>query len=104
MDVAFASGCWMWALRIFISEIFNSDQGVPFTTDDCTKILERESVRISMDGRGRVCVIIVESFRRTVKHGEVYVHQYLTVADVRGSLERYFHFNNTEDDSCITGL
>jgi putative transposase len=34
-------------------EIFNSDQGSQFTSNDFTGILEKEGIRISMNGKGR---------------------------------------------------
>ena len=34
-------------------EIFNTDQGVQFTSQDFTSLLKIESIKISMDGRGR---------------------------------------------------
>ena len=34
-------------------EIFNTDQGSQFTSDDFTKVLKKTGVRISMDGKGR---------------------------------------------------
>jgi putative transposase len=97
LDAAFCVEALNRALMISRPEIFNSDQGVQFTSDDFTKILEREGVRISMDGRGRVYDnIFVERLWRTVKYEEVYLHQYLTVADARKGLGRYFHFYNVE--------
>lgn len=97
LDAAFCVDALKRALMISRPEIFNSDQGVQFTSDDFTKILEREGVRISMDGRGRVYDnIFVERLWRSVKYEEVYLHQYLTVADVRRGLDRYFHFYNAE--------
>jgi putative transposase len=97
LDAAFCIQVLERALTISRPEIFNSDQGVQFTSDDFTKILEKEGVRISMDGRGRVYDnIFVERLWRTVKYEEVYLHQYLTVSDARRGLERYFHFYNTE--------
>jgi putative transposase len=85
------------ALMISRPEIFNTDQGVQFTSTDFTEILERKGISISMDGRGRVYDnIFVERLWRTVKYEEVYLYQYLTVADARRGLGRYFHFYNTE--------
>ena len=85
------------ALMISRPETFNTDQGVQFTSADFTTVLEREGIRISMDGRGRVYDnIFVERLWRTVKYEEVYLHQYLTVADARRGLERYFDFYNME--------
>ena len=48
--------------------IFNSDQGVQFTSQDFTGRLEREGIRIRRDGRGRVFDnIFVERLWRSVK-------------------------------------
>jgi len=78
-------------------EIFNSDQGSQFTSADFTGILEREGIKISMDGRGRVFDnIFVERLWRTVKYEEVYLHNYLTVSDARRNINKYFLFYNTE--------
>ena len=85
------------ALTISIPEIFNSDQGSQFTSNDFTGILAREGIRISMDGRGRAYDnIFVERLWRTVKYEEVYLHQYLTVSEARKCLDKYFMFYNAE--------
>ena len=34
-------------------EIFNTDQGSQFTSQEFTEVLKRAGVRISMDGKGR---------------------------------------------------
>lgn len=85
------------ALGISKPEIFNTDQGVQFTCLDFTGRLEREEIRISMDGRGRVFDnIFVERLWRTVKYEEIYLKHYQTVSEVRGGLAKYFLFYNTE--------
>lgn len=97
LDAAFCVQTLERALKISSPDIFNSDQGVQFTSIDFTNILERAGIRISMDGRGRVYDnIFVERLWRTVKYEEVYLHQYLTVADAQRGLGRYFHFYNME--------
>lgn len=97
LDAAFCIETLKRALMISRPEIFNTDQGVQFTSDDFTEVLEREGICISMDGRGRVYDnIFVERLWRTVKYEEVYLHQYSTVADARRGLRRYFHFYNAE--------
>jgi putative transposase len=53
MDTAFCTRTLENALKISKPEIFNSDQGSQFTGADFTRILEKEGIRISMDGRGR---------------------------------------------------
>ena len=97
LDADFCIRALERALSISRPEIFNSDQGVQFTSGNFTNVLEREGIRISMDGRGRAYDnIFVERLWRTVKYEEVYLHQYLTVADARRGLNRYFHFYNME--------
>jgi putative transposase len=76
-------------------EVFNTDQGSQFTSDDFTKVLLDAGVQISMDGKGRVFDnIFVERLWRTVKVEEVYLRDYQTVAEARYGLGRYFEFYN----------
>lgn len=97
MDTAFCTSTLENALKISKPEIFNSDQGSQFTSNDFTRILEREGILISMDGRGRAYDnIFVERLWRSVKYEEVYLHQYLTVSEARKSIEKYFIFYNME--------
>jgi putative transposase len=97
MDAAFCLSALNESLERSRPEIFNTDQGVQFTSADFIKRLEKEGIRISMDGRGRVYDnIFVERLWRTVKYEEVYLHQYRLVSEARRNLERYFHFYNTE--------
>ena len=78
-------------------EIFNTDQGSQFTSEDFTGVLKRHSIRISMDGKGRwVDNVFVERLWRSVKYEEVYLKAYDTIAAARGSLGRYFAFYNAE--------
>lgn len=77
--------------------IFNSDQGVQFTSRDFTKRLERNAIRISMDGRGRVFDnIFIERLWRSVKYEEVYLKDYDGALEARGGIGRYFRFYNLE--------
>jgi len=85
------------ALRMSKPEIFNSDQGVQFTSLDFTGRLEGAGIKVSMDGRGRLYDnIFVERLWRSVKYEEVYLHEYLTVAEARRRLFDYFTFYNEE--------
>jgi putative transposase len=85
------------ALGISKPEIFNTDQGVQFTSSDFTGRLEQAEIRISMDGRGRVFDnIFVERLWRTVKYEEVYLNHYQTIPEVRSGLAKYFLFYNQE--------
>jgi len=85
------------ALRFGRCEIFNTDQGSQFTSDDFTGILKAAGIQISMDGKGRVFDnIFVERLWRTVKVEEVYLRDYQTVAEATFSLDRYFEFYNNQ--------
>ena len=56
-------------------EIINSDQGCQFTCALWTGHVEKEGVKISMDGKGRaIDNIFIERFWRTLKQDYVYLH------------------------------
>ena len=85
------------ALLISKPEIFNSDQGPQYTSEDFIDVLKKEDIRISMDGRGRLYDnIFVERLWRTIKYEEVYLHDYRNVSEARERLSFYFDFYNTE--------
>ena len=78
-------------------EIFNTDQGAQFTSDEFTGRLEGAGVRISMDGRGRALDnIFVERLWRSVKYEEIYLRDDADGAEAWAGLQRYFLFYNTE--------
>jgi putative transposase len=78
-------------------EIFNTDQGVQFTSAQFQAPLLAAQVRLSMDGRGRAFDnIFVERLWRSVKYEEVYLKDYRTVAEAREGLQLYFPFYNQQ--------
>jgi putative transposase len=78
-------------------EIFNTDQGSQFTSEEFTDVLKQHGIRISMDGKGRwVDNVFVERLWRSVKYEEVYLRAYDSIIDARQSLGEYFAFYNTE--------
>lgn len=85
------------ALKIGIPDIFNSDQGSQFTAKNFIEVLSSNNIRISMDGRGRVFDnIFTERLWRSVKHEEVYLHDYKSVVEARENLGNYLKFYNNE--------
>jgi putative transposase len=76
-------------------EIFNTDQGCQFTSDDFTGVLERGGITISMDGKGR-CMdnIFVERLWRSLKYEEVYLHAYASVAEAKAGIGAWLRFYN----------
>lgn len=78
-------------------EIFNTDQGCQFTSEEFTSVLKQHDVRISMDGKGRwVDNVFVERLWRSVKYEEVYLRAYDSISHARASLGRYFAFYNAK--------
>ena len=76
-------------------EIFNTDQGSQFTSDEWIKVLKDAGVAISMDGKGRwIDNVFIERLWRSVKYEEVYLHAYTNGTEARTALTRYFGFYN----------
>src|SRR5512133_2296159 len=78
-------------------EIFNTDQGSQFTSDDFIGTLKRQGITISMDGKGR-CMdnIFVERLWRSLKYEEVYLNAYATVAEAKSGIGAWLDFYNEE--------
>lgn len=82
-------------LRFGTPEIFNTDQGSQFTSDDFTGVLLSRDIRISMDGQGRwIDNVFIERLWRSVKYEEVYLKAYDSISEARRELECYFEFYN----------
>ena len=76
-------------------EIFNTDQGVQFTSADFLAELESLGVRISMDGKGRYLDnIFIERLWRSLKYEEVFIKAYETVAEARWGIGGWLMFYN----------
>ena len=97
MDVPFCVEALEQAFRQGQPEIFNTDQGAQFTSQEFTARLKEGGVQISMDGRGRALDnVFVELLWRSVKYEDVYVRDYQSVWYARQHLARYFGFYNEE--------
>jgi putative transposase len=98
MDTAFCVEALQEAMdRHGQPEIFNTDQGVQFTSADFLGELETRGVRISMDGKGRYLDnIFIERLWRSLKYEEVYIKAYGSVAAARLGLGLWLTFYNVE--------
>lgn len=76
-------------------EIFNTDQGAQFTSNDFVKTLKDNQIAISMDGRGR-CQdnIFVERLWWTIKHQYLYLHSFDSGLALRKGLGTWIDFYN----------
>jgi putative transposase len=85
------------SLRHGRPEIFNTDQGSPFTSDAFTDPLKQHGVRISMDRKG-CCMdnIFVERLWRRLKYEEVSRPAYARVSEARAGIGAWLSFYNEE--------
>jgi len=76
-------------------DIWNTDQGVQFTSRNLTALVLSHDVKISMDGRGR-CMdnIFTERLWRTIKYENIYLHSYRSVDEARTGIGSYIDFYN----------
>lgn len=98
MDTSFCVDALEEAIENYgCPEIFNTDQGSQFTSEDFTSVLRTNNIAISMDGKGQwVDNVFVERLWRSVKYEEVYLNAYDTVQDAKHSLGNYFERYNTK--------
>jgi putative transposase len=77
-------------------EIFNTDQGSQFTSQEFTQVLSAQDIKISMDGKGRwIDNVFVERLWKSVKYEHVYLHAYESVDQAKRKLTSYFTFYNS---------
>jgi putative transposase len=78
-------------------EIFNTDQGVQFTSAGFLEELESRGIRVSMDGKGRFLDnIFIERLWRSLKYEDVFIKAYGSVAEARQGIGGWLRFYNEE--------
>ena len=87
-------------------EIFNSDQGVQFTSPAFLQPLKDAGVKISMDGKGRALDnVFIERFWRTLKYDEVYLNDYKSPAEARGCIGSFIEmYNGRRPHASLAGI
>jgi len=97
METGFCVSALNRALQTGRPDIFNTDQGSQFTSEDFTGPLLKADVRISMDGRGRALDnAFIERLWRSVKYEDIYLREYTDGHVLQTGLGRYFGFYNHE--------
>ena len=78
-------------------DIFNTDQGSQFTSEDFTDTLKDNGIKISMDGRGR-CQdnIYIERLWWTIKYQYLYLHSFDNGSDLRKGLASWINGYNRD--------
>ena len=84
-------------------EIFNTDQGSQFTSEEFTGVLQRHDITISMDGRGRALDnVFVERLWRTVKYEHIFLNDYGSVPECQKGLHTFFdRYNNRREHQAL---
>jgi putative transposase len=76
-------------------EIINTDQGSQFTSEDFTKVVLSNEIRLSMDGKGRATDnAFIERLWRSVKYEHVYIYAYETANELYEGLAGYMKYYN----------
>ena len=78
-------------------EIFNTDQGCQFTSDEWTGRLGELGIVISMDGKGRwLDNVMIERFWRSIKYEDIYLKSYENGWELERGIGEYIMRYNHE--------
>ena len=88
-----------------LPQIVNTDQGSQYTSEIFTEtVLEKPSVQLSMDGRGRATDnAFIERLWRTVKYEYIYLHDFENGGALNRGLHAYFEYYNWARDHSSLG-
>jgi putative transposase len=92
LDTSFCMEALEEAIRNYgTPDLFNTDQGSQFTSDDFTDVLKKNNIRISMDGQGRwMDNVFIERLWKSVKYEDIYLKAYNSISEVRKGLTTWF--------------
>jgi len=78
-------------------EIFNTDQGSQFTSDEFTRVLKEAGVRISMDGKRRwMDNVFIERLWRSLKYECVYLRDLESGLEAQRQIGGWIRYYNEE--------
>jgi len=80
-----------------VPEIFNTDQGSQFTSDDFITQLKNKGIQPSIDGKGRaIDNIFIERLWKSVKYEHVYLRVPEDGVQLYEGIQQYFQFYNRD--------
>ena len=86
-------------------EIFNTDQGSQFTSNDWINVLKEAKVQISMDGKGRwIDNRMIERLWRSLKYECVYLHAFETGSQAKAGIGKWLAYYNAERPHSTHGI
>ncbi len=78
-----------------VPEIFNTDQGCQFTSNDWIGAVESHGIRVSMDGRGRwMDNVFIERLWRSLKCERLYLSSYRNLIELKAGIDEWMHDYN----------
>lgn len=78
-------------------EIFNTDQGSQYASENFYKPLLDKQIQVSMDGKGRALDnIYIERYWRSYKYENVYLFRYQNIFEAKSKTADYVDFYNSE--------
>jgi putative transposase len=78
-------------------EIFNTDQGVQFTSSNFIEVLQEQGIKISMDGKGRALDnVFIERFWRSLKQEKIYRVELQSVKEAKLAIAEYMAYYNKQ--------
>ena len=84
-------------------EIINTDQGSQYTSFAWTNFLEREQIRISMDGKGRATDNTwIERFWKTIKNNYIYLHPCEDGLELLEGVKNYIEYYNQKKHQSLS--
>ncbi len=97
LEAAFCVDTLKTALLTGSPDIFNTDQGSQFTSNDFIDTLQNHDVKISMDHKGR-CFdnIFVERLWRTLKQEAIYYYRPETILELEKCIHEFVVWYNEE--------
>jgi putative transposase len=97
LEKGFVLKCLRRAFSRCKPEIMNSDQGSHFTNATYLEMLEKEGVKVSMDGKGRATDNSrTERYFRSLKYECIYLNEFEDPRALRKGIARYVQFYNQE--------
>ncbi|MCY9511153.1 IS3 family transposase, partial [Paenibacillus larvae] len=97
LEKSFVLKCLKRAFSRCKPEIMNSDQGSHFTNADYLELLEKEGIKVSMDGKGRARDNSrTERYFRSLKYECIYLNEFEDPRALRKGITRYVQFYNQE--------
>lgn len=96
LDVDFCIQSLQEAISVYgPPEIFNTDQGCQFTSEQFTGVLKKHGVKISMDGKGRwMDNVFIERFWRSLKYECVYINEFDSGSALKKGLRKWIDYYN----------